>query len=84
MEYPVSTDSQGQTEIFASAASPEQKVHSDEYGYRTVLIRFSYFSALVRPNGRILDIRVSAGSHFRSIPSYHFPIGYSAKCLTVY
>jgi len=39
------------------------------------LIRFSYFSVLGRPNGRILDIRLSAGSHFRSTPSYHFPIG---------
>jgi len=84
MEHSVSADSRRRTEIFASAASSEQKVQSDEYGYRTVLIRFSYFSALCRPNGRILDIRLSAGSHFRSIPSYHFPIGYSARCLTVY
>lgn len=84
MEHTVSMGNQGRTKIFASAASPEQKVQSDEYGYRTVLIRFSYFSVLGRPNGRILDIRLSAGSHFRSIPSYHFPIGYSARCLTVY
>jgi len=69
MEHSVSMDIQGRIEIFASAASPEQKMQFDEYGYQTVLIRFSYFSALGWPNGRILDIRLSAGSHFRSILS---------------
>lgn len=47
------------------------------------LIGFSYFSVLGQANVRILDIRLSAGSHFRPISSYYFPIGHSTVELSL-